>query len=373
MFHLAIKIKFKQMNKFNTPKIHFVLFVLIGLHFFSCATNPKDIVLIDGFSEKLKMETQQLDGFVPLCPDRINFSDGYLLTTTNCSNKLVSSFHIKTNRTEYSILKGNGPGEFTQLYFSGHQAGDSLLLRSLSGMAAWVSPSRLFNDSTYLITKIIEPEEISNAENVFNFEKEWVYTDLSGEAFMIFLNDEGSITRKVDHFPVLEEQYRDETKGYLYYSNTTWNSKKEMFVSAMRYFPYLLIFDKKGNTRKIIQTRKDFIHPQITQGNLLPEKDTEYFYDQVVTTDNYIFALRMNGTLNDLATLQNQPILEVFDWDGNGICEIEFDRFLGGFSLDQATGKLYAGSICFDTYKQILVIGKSNHHLWKDLFARPKS
>lgn len=358
------------MNKINTTEIYFILFISIGLHFFSCATNPKDIVLIDGFPEKLKIETHQLDSFLPLCPGRINFSEGYLLTTTNCSNKLISSFHIKTNRTENFILKGNGPGEFTQLYFSGHHAGDSILLRSLSGMAAWVSPSKLFNDSTYLITKISEPNEINNAENVFNFGNEWAYTDLSGEAFMIFLNNDGTIKQKVDHYPKLDVYYEDETKGYLYYSNTTWNSKKEMFVSAMRYFPHLLILDKKGNLKKIIQTRMDFISPQFTQGDLLPQKDAEYFYDQVVTSDDYIFALRMNATLNDLATLQNQPILEVFDWDGNGICEVEFDRFLGGFSLDQATGKLYAGSICFDTYKQILLMGESNHPIWENLFVR---
>ncbi|MFW5760634.1 MAG: BF3164 family lipoprotein [Cyclobacteriaceae bacterium] len=342
------------MNRFRNRYL-MLLYVKMIFIIFSCKYSDTKVITIDEFPNNIEIHTTELDEIFLDCPERFNLVNGLLVTTTNCNENLLKIIDPEKGYFERFIAKGSGPGEFLQLYFSGHRQGDSLYFRNLSGEGAWLHPVKIKENPNYEFTRINEPDFLANAENVFHFETSWAYTDLNGESFMIIKDKHGVELQRVEHFPPVSYPVEGATKGYLYYSNTTYNDHHRKFVSGLRYFPYLIITNHDGAVVRIIKTGKEYAEPVIRQGELTPQSDTEYFYDQVVTTDEYIYALRMNTTLEVLSSLQFNPVLEVFDWSGNAMYELQFDRLVGGITIDNENGFMYGGSICYERYVPVLV------------------
>jgi hypothetical protein len=183
--------------------------------------------------------------------------------------------------------------------------------------------------------------------NIFQLQNNWVINDLGGKGFLLFSNQQGdSILHASKHFPPVKHEFPPEKIGYVYYANTTYNALKQMFVSGLRYFPFIILTDSSGNHVRIIQTRRSYTEPEFIPNQILPVKETEYFYDRVLTSNEHIYALRLNSTLSSLETMEQQPVLEVFDWSGKAVCEISFDRVIGSVDIDFENAVIYGGSVC---------------------------
>ncbi len=329
--------------------------LMISVLIASCSASDSKFVEVDGFPQSADVNTIEIEDVLLDCPERFVFVNGKLVTSTNCTDKLIQVINPGSKTTRKLIAKGNGPSEFSRLYFSGHAQGDSLYFRNLALKSAWVHPHRLLEDDAHALLSIDEPGFLSDSENVFQFDSMWVYTGLKGDAFMSFARNDGQVIKSIEHFPETGYKVDGSTKGYLFYSNTTYNENKEIFVSALRFFPYLMLTDIHGNVVRIIKTRKDFAVPQIVQGEIMPDINSMYYYDQVLSSERFIYALRLNATLQELGELKAAPVLEVFDWSGNAVGEIHFDRFIGGIAIDYDNGILYAGSFCLESLTPVLV------------------
>lgn len=70
------------------------------------------------------------------------------------------------------------------------------------------------------------------------------------------------------------------------------------------------------------------------RGNMSRDPDMEYYFTRLRSTPDYIFALCINGTEDEINNGGSSlPVLYKFDWDGNVISKYLFDRKILNFVL----------------------------------------
>jgi hypothetical protein len=337
------------MRKFQ--QISLLLSLSFAITFISCKNDNEKIILTGEFPHEIELQVEIFDNTEQNCPALIIYTSGYLSTLNYCQDQFMQITRLSDKKSKMFITKGNGPAEFLSLTFSGHKQGDSIYFRNHPLASVWIHPGKLFEDKSYGINKIKEPEIISLAGNVFHLEDKWVFSDVyEGRGLLVFSDTAGNLLHTSELYPELSYNINNEHNGYVHYSTTSYNPNKEKFAIALRYFPYLIISDTEGNYSKIIQTQNNYREPVFKNQELIPDAESEIFYGSIEVSDKYIYLFRPNITVGD-NEMQAKPAIEVYDWNGKAICRVKFDKFVGGIDFDFENGKIYGLTLCLEEFK----------------------
>lgn len=327
------------------------ILVLFGLS--SCRTD-NDKILNDNFPVMVELVTEEIKEIELLCPGDLIFVDGYLMLINNCNEKLLQVVRMDDMQSGFFIGKGNGPSEFHSLQYSGHKQGDSLLLRTSHRTSAWVRPAKLLNNEPVDLQKISEPVQAGSlASNVFHFPWGWMRTDLMDQHLVVFQDAQGNPTRTVPYGPDLSYDIREEDAGYIYYSTSSYNASQQKFVTALWYFPYFFIYGKDEEPIAV-RTQKDYQEPVFELQKTLPVSGTKTYYDHAKSSDKYIYLYKTNLSVGQPEE-EAEPVVEIFDWQGNKVAKVGFDRKVGMMDFDFANGIIYGLSYCFEENRLFVV------------------
>lgn len=313
----------------------------------SCKNSTEQKIIVDQFAHTLSLEIEKLKNLpVSSCPQQVLFSNGYLVITDNyCEDKILRIIDLKSGQSEDFFRKGRGPAEMLSLDFAGHKQGDSLLFRKTANAMIWVNPAELWDSKQEKFTETERPFH-DIFINCFHINDQWAYTSLSDKGFLVFTDNNGELVDTTPFYSLIDDIPKKGNIAYTYYSNTTYEHKNGVFVSALRYFPIIKIISGEGKIKKIIQSQKRFKNPEFDDHGIAPQPETTYFYDSVLASENYIYALQYQASISDLNQMNFYPSLEVFDYKGNAHLKIQFSEPFGSIDIDFVNGVIYGGALC---------------------------
>jgi TolB-like protein len=141
-------------------------------------------------------------------------------------------------------------------------------------------------------------------------------------------------------------------------NNSIWKKRK-----VSKQFRHRKIVSKPDGTRiAVFYSFLNMFKIYNTNGNLLKEiiiknrigssqeldefsKVTMYI-SETVGTENYIFVLNPNASIEELSDINyhHNPTISVWDWDGNPIAKYNLDRSICSFDISERNKKIYAVS-----------------------------
>ncbi len=329
--------------------------ILAILPILSCNTpNERKLVLTQDFPAHVTLQSQKLDfNFSSGCPEELFVANNRLgLIDNHCNDYILQMIDLESGDKKIIFSKGRGPTEFLSLNFTGHRQGDSLLFRTGSSLY-WLNPNYLWENQNPQVTEIVNP--ISDYYiNCFQLEKQWAYTSLAGDYSIVFIDENGTSSHNTPFYPPLDFAEPQENIAYRYYSSSSYSDSKNLFVTALRYFPLIIISDMNGEIVNVIQTSKEVNLPEFDSHGMAPQPNTTFYYDRVVLSHDRIFAFRLNAKASDLESFVFNPILEVFDFKGNPILMVNFSEPFSVLDIDFNKGIIYGATFCKESFQPIL-------------------
>lgn len=328
---------------------------LVFLLIISCNTpNEKKLVLHEDFPVHITLQTKALDVNLPTgCTEELFFFNNRLaLIDNHCNDYILQMIDLKSGEVKKILRKGRGPTELLSLNFAGHRQGDSLLFRTGSSFY-WLNPDVLWENNPQL-TEISSPIK-EPFINCFQLSNQWAYTSLTGDHSIVFVDENGDFLQSTPFYPPIELSETHNNYAYRYYSSSSYSDVQGLIVTALRYFPLIIISDLNGKIVKVIQTSDEFNLPEFDSHGISPEPNTLFYYEKVLLSDERIYAFRMDAKASDLENLNFIPTLEIYDYNGNPLLKISFSEAFGGLDIDHANGIIYGASFCKETFEVIPV------------------
>lgn len=195
------------------------------------------------------------------------------------------------------------------------------------------------------VKSIILPDDIDESIHVLKMDNDLVfgsgYSNL-GEFFTYNLNTKQVSWKKFT--TDFDEEFmnllqKSDLLGIYKHGMIKAKPDNSKFVKAYRLNQKISIFDNNGDLIRTIEN-KNAIKPAIGKDNQF-SNDTNLYYSNVYTTDNYIYALCLNSKVN---TNPTNVEIHVFDWNGNSIQNIQLNKGIGGlapFAVDEKNRTIY--------------------------------
>lgn len=184
-----------------------------------------------------------------------------------------------------------------------------------------------FNISQHIKRKV--PDKIINIQNIlFTGDNRFVARGCGNIGKMCFFDMKNFTFRFTDFFPDVKFEKSRVTFFDMFNGELAFNSLRNIVVCSNRYFNQLELYTVDGELIKEIKTGK-FQNP--FKENYL------YCYNAVYSTTDYIFASYIGVSMKDLtpARMKNKcSSIQVYDWQGNPIMELNLDRLTGYFAVD---------------------------------------
>ena len=115
---------------------------------------------------------------------------------------------------------------------------------------------------------------------------------------------------------------------------------RTMFAKALVYAPIINIYNSCGTLELSIML-SDFKRPDIKDNEI--QGSTMVYYENIFLSDNYIYALNRNCSINDYSSA-NDVEIHVYSWDGKPICKYRLNEGIGPaapFVVDEFNRKIY--------------------------------
>lgn len=110
-------------------------------------------------------------------------------------------------------------------------------------------------------------------------------------------------------------------------------------VGAMSALNQINICSADGTDKEAFTTAKTFTS---TKDALDKDKlPVNLFYDKVITTNKYIYALYLGVSYEEIESPENRSKIQIFDLGGNSIAELSLDRYIYSFTLDEEHKIIY--------------------------------
>lgn len=203
---------------------------------------------------------------------------------------------------------------------------------------------------TKAINPTYMPPEINDAVNIISLKNE-IYVgsgvNASGEFFIYdkknrdlkwkpFLDDfDSKFTQKLKDYEITSDYKRGMIKV---------KPDKSHFVKSHMYLPIIDVYDDKSHLKFTISLDK-LIEPILDNQIKGISEDSKLYYANCFLTDNYIYALNRNCSLNEYGSDGcNDSEIHVFDWKGNAIANYHLNEGIGPLSpfvVDEANNKIY--------------------------------
>lgn len=345
------------MKTMNTPKF---LYYLLGifLFLFSCSLEPKQkmkselISVVDSSYTQIDLQPLEIVNFEEfLYPMDIITVDTFLVFQEKAYNS-SSIFIYSTNNYLFidSILRiGGGPNEipglFKILQYEVEENEPVLWIRSITPYMARLNLNH-YKDNPY---SLFDRKYSFESEERFDiFAELSSYYNLDEDHFLFpkSLNNAGLFSKGIYTYYWEKYNYKTNTVTDTYYEYSYPKDKIEKYHLAtfpesalkpdkkkLALFPWGLenfsIMDLEKKTRKdILLDKKGF-----DIGYAISRK--EEIHLDVQATNDLIFSLRKNYQ-------SGNSYLQVYDWDGIPKYEVNLDREIRAFSIQEKTKRLYA-------------------------------
>jgi|GEM_PF-2045670 len=153
----------------------------------------------------------------------------------------------------------------------------------------------------------------------------------------------------VDDRAALISGITERGNSYLLATSTSFSLANRKYVSGMGFIDQLNIYDlAHPEESKALTIHKKRIGMKEVERTPMPEK-MEYYVD-VRSDSERIYALYANQNRKDWAVNETPAVIQVFDWDGNPICELKTKEKIVYFDVDENRRKLYGLTIEEDLY-----------------------
>lgn len=200
------------------------------------------------------------------------------------------------------------------------------------------------------LNPIYMPPEINDAVNIISLKKDvfigaganskgefFIYNektkDLKWKSFIS--NFDKKFTQKVLDYDLMSEYKLGMIKI---------KPDKSMFVKSYIYVPVINVFDNNYNLKFTIK-HKDLNQPIIDNAQKSLSPETKMYYTNCFLSDNYIYAVYRNCTLDDYSNYNcNNVEVHTFDWEGNPVIKYLLNEGIGPLSpfvLDEARDNIY--------------------------------
>ncbi len=308
-------------------KIIFSIIILALIS--SCKTTDKKIKYYSGFNKTFKLNGTKVgpvDHFLE--PRKMVLLDSLIVVSDFKTEKL---FHVVI-RNNYKLMKsfgikGKGPGEFQGPDLSKRLHNNHLVVTDRYITKKYDLDSMISVPYYEPNTKIVYPVELIIPFNLLYLNSNTIIGSTTSGKFRIFnFNLE---TRKINY--TVDDLFfkQRETKnqlhlGQIFYAINDYNYPREVFVSALRYFKQIDIYNNDLSLRTSIQPENQ-IEPIFSKDShsFLDDK-TVFHYIDVFTTSKFIYAIYCGKDfITAIAGIGNK--LHVFSWEGEALYEIDLD------------------------------------------------
>lgn len=171
-----------------------------------------------------------------------------------------------------------------------------------------------------------------------------------------------SYNKNTEHLKKLKDVYTTSLENignvFLFNSYGCFNPIQQKYATAMQFFNQINIYPYNSNTEafSLIIGNKETEIKKVEKTNM-PEK-IEY-YEDMICTDEFIFAIYANCTRKEWATSENLSVdLHVFDWNGTPLCLIKLNEQIAKIAFDKNSNILYGMTLNEEVYKYDLQILK---------------
>ncbi len=298
------------------------------------------------------LEVINIDEVITWCPRSLDYLNNHLVIINNCKDSLLQLVDLENMTTEMYAPKGEGPEEFLYLRSHGqievHQNSRHLRLIDSHKRKAYLFGTE--NHKKFVDEKKL-PREIVFWKDLLHLgDQDWIYSPLNSTSFItIFRNDE--LSKDISFFPEVETYYSNDVVNYAYYNITAYDNERNKIVSALRYFPGIVIFNDDGDK---LHTYLDeyYKEPEFRSKHPIPTNNPMFYYNNVKTTKNYIYAMNYNVSFEAFQKDESKTrgVLEVFDWELNLMAVFHFDRPIGNITIDVENMRIYGFSTDFDEH-----------------------
>ena len=239
---------------------------------------------------------------------------------------------------------GRGPSEFIALDSrSGEATTDGLKICDVNTGFVFISLKDFSKNKSFTISKIIKLSGALRPLNDATQINDSIIIGLPYPQSNKLIIDEpfvryNSNSKKNDYFgqyPNIYPKTRRSIFWEIFTRGTVVKSDNSKFASFFNQVKMFRIYKTDGTLEKeqIMKTQDDFFEGEWVRENAIS------YYSIVKATNNYIFAICENQHSHDL--LQNKPILEIWDWNGNPIASIQMDRPVSGFDVSDDNKQIY--------------------------------
>lgn len=314
------------------------------------------------FSETHNIEVSELN-YDSFCPNFLLSIPGYLILVKNENDTIFELVNIESGKVKRFGPKGRGPNEFLYIIDAYNDIFNKkvVFVDGNKKLAYIYSYEDLINNEyDNPIIKSV-PKEIANYSGLRITKSGWVYGNLNGDGILSILNYDQQI-KHTSFSPQLPYNLPNNIKGYAYYSAIDYCDFHKKIVVALRYFPTFQIIDIDGNITNSIFTESNFDYPEFADGRIIPSKNSEIFYWQVITSPKHIYLLRANTIQGNFENdLLNGTSIEVYNWEGKPIAKYNMDYAFANITIDFETKTIF-GLSDKNLYKCLSKIDLSNNN-----------
>ncbi len=316
-------------------KIFFGLLILVFAS--SCATTDSKIKYYSDFNKTFELNGTRVgpvDYFLE--PRQMILVDSLIVVSDFETEKL---FHLVT-RNNYKLKnsfgsKGKGPGEFLGPNMSKRMYNNQLVVTDKSITKIYNLDSMISVPYYESNTKIDFPDELIipynlfylNVTTIIGFNGPAIIGSTTSGKFRAFNFNPGTgkINYTVDDlFFKQREAKRQLHLGQIFYAINDYNYTRELFVSALRYFKQIDLYNNDLSLLASLQPENQ-IEPIFSKNsNSFLDDKTVFHYIDVFTTPKYIYAIYCGKDfVTATAGIGNK--IHVFSWEGEALYEIDLN------------------------------------------------
>lgn len=311
----------------------------MGLAFTAASCNSSSSTSIITTNQSAKVEA------LPFSTDAPRFFaviEDHLLTVNCRYDTVLRVIDLKSGNTRAFGLRGKGPNEFLNIMDIYNDTENHVvhLADADHGKIFSLPHSSILQASTDGMTQTPMPMKRTLFTQMFPTKDGVAYTPLNGADLLTIQNNNGE-TFSLAHPDLLPYELHGEQKAYMYYSAMAHCAKRNKTVLALRYFPYFLIINHKGEVEKTVQTRAKYTDPRFAGNTINPTDETQIFYWQVVLSDSHIYLLDAGVTQRDYVNDVIKTSIEIYRWDGTPVERITPDYMFGNIVINPKTKDIY--------------------------------
>lgn len=340
----------------------FKVIVIINIVFWSCSkVKSEKEITYDTFPKEISLKSHliQTKPVLPMVGGMI-LLENVLITMDLMADPFFQVFEMTDNGDlkyiDGFVYHGKGPNEEIAIdpYFQALN-GNQFIYQTVNNSK--IVEYNIDENKLNVVNEIKLPKELSGLSHIFKLGDKICGTDIMSSTNLEFTEFHLS-TKKFNEFgskhPGVGQKIPDIKKNSILGKIMTVRPDGKYFASAYANFPILRIYDNNGILRKDIRLRNNQEFPFALLEGLNKEEmgKVTQNYRKIKSTNNYIYALYVGKTIEELSIDMNSTGLDdfsneihVWDWEGNRVAKVLLDRKIFSFVVTPNDDFILASSL----------------------------